>query len=1283
MAGTITWGRNGLPVRSGLIRMASMDNRMLWVQAATDASGGFRADLPTGTYRLSPQGLGRGEQPEWKKSVVGGATSKCKIVVTQTQVGLETVAGPGRRQTAGEGYRQGLWTTLTLADGLPDPFVFAVHDAGDGVLWLGTDGGAVKYDGESFSLYDSTQGFPLRAPESVVQDREGRLWFGGWGGAVRFDGHRFEHFSSADGLPGDHVQCILPRPDGEVWFGTELGLATFDGQSFGAIGMEDGMAGGEVRSLVPAPGDVVWAVGRGITRLQGGTPQAAITPPPDWQGGMGAALGDEGALWISTDGQGLFRYDGQAFEQWTSKDGLAHNVMSRIALDPDGVLWCGTFEGLSLFDGEHFVNYGTREGLPGSWVTGSLIDADDNVWVTTLGGGIARWDGRRIRSFTAEDGIPGGMQLALFEDRAGRIWTGSYFEGGAASIEGNAVRAYLPGSGLPGEEAKGISQTRDGTLWFATEKGASRFDGDDFETITAADGLASSEVLCVFEDRSGALWFGTVSGLTRYELGVYKTFTDRHGLPSSWVRSVLEDPSGRLLVGTTAGVASFDGNSFTPLPGLAALPPVDVWRLLVGRDGRLWVASQGQGLLWLEDGNLGRLGVADGLASDEVTGIAEDTRGRMWITTAGGGLGVNDGTVFQTIRSRDGLLSDFLLNAMVDSRGAVWTAGDGGVTRYQAATVPPGVSVRVTADSTYGEVEAVSIPSYQQFVRFEVQGRSFTTPPDQMVYLYRLRGWEDDWQQTRQNEIVYTSLPVGEYLFEVKAVDRDLNYTVQPAKVALAVVHRLISSSVLLSELQVSDLFASFYRSYGTQPFGSVRVTNHGGEAASATLRFFIPGRMMRHSKQALTLAPNSSQVVPLTAQLDRTILEVVETETVEAEVSLAFSSGDQEVSIQETRETKLYARGAMRWESEVGRAAAFVTPTASAVEGFARPLLASLDAGVRSLGGPGRNVLTAMLLFEGLRQHGLVYIRDANRPETQASSRLTALDHIQYPGDVLHKKGGDCDDLTVLFCSLLENVEVPTALVDIPGHILMMFDTGVSRRDAYKLPVDDDLLFPRGDRMWIPVEITRLNGSFLEAWRAGAAELGGLSRRERLKRVVDTKEAWVRYPSSDPARAGVVEPPFGDALEERFRAQRAAVEEMIDGYLEENYLDPLEADPSDEALRSRLLMILVALRQFDKAIDTGLDHLMTADGPQAATCNHLGVAYLLKGEARPAAYYFQLASRLRPEDRGIRSNLARAMAELGVGSAEVGAVADVAEAADGQKAAAPEGDEDSFYWVE
>ena len=491
------------------------------------------------------------------------------------------------------------------------------------------------------------------------------------------------------------------------------------------------------------------------------------------------------------------------------------------------------------------------------------------------------------------------------------------------------------------------------------------------------------------------------------------------------------------------------------------------------------------------------------------------------------------------------------------------------------------------------------------------------------------------------------------------------------------------AASLRLEELQVQDLYASFYRSYARQPLGSVVVLNDGSDPVSATVSLFIPGRMRRPTEQVVEVAPGGREQVALKAQLAPETLNLEGPTQVRVEVGLRAEVEGEPVEMQTGRDVVLHGRGALAWD-DVRRAAAFVTTGDPAVEAFAHSVLLAFEEEVGSLGNPGRNLMKAMVLFEALGAHGVRYVEDANSPYARPTANRSVVDHIKYPAEVLAERRGDCDDLTAVYCSVLENAGVQTALVDYPKHIFMMFDTGISRRMAFKFPFDENAYIIRGERLWIPVEITFIGKSFEEAWRAGTEEVAGLSRREQKRLVVDTATAWERYepvaPRFQTAKAAA---PRRPEVEGSIAAQHASLTARIDEHIGKTYLAPLKEGRDDIALWSELSRVYASLTRYDEAIESAYSRLVDLGGSDANVFNHLGISYFLKGDVKKAAYYLRQAADLEPARKGYQQNYQRAMAALGK-AAPVARESQAGGSGEGElKSADMSLDEESFYWRE
>ena len=255
----------------------------------------------------------------------------------------------------------------------------------------------------------------------------------------------------------------------------------------------------------------------------------------------------------------------------------------------------------------------------------------------------------------------------------------------------------------------------------------------------------------VLEDREGHLWFGTQgSGVSRYDGTTFANFTTEDDLAHDSVSFILEDREDHLWFGTDGGVSRYNGAAFTNFTA------------------------------------------KDGLAQNQVRSIIEDQKGHLWIGTFGGGVSRFDGLVLQTLTGNNGLVNDTAHQILQDRHGDIWITTEGGLTRYRPSHTPPTIHLTaVIADRGYGPVQELSLPSSQQFIIFEFQGQSFITRPDQLAYVYRLAEYDEEWRPTRERRVEYTDLPVGDYVFQIKAVDRDLTYSQEPAEVRVTIHPRM------------------------------------------------------------------------------------------------------------------------------------------------------------------------------------------------------------------------------------------------------------------------------------------------------------------------------------------------------------------------------------------------------------------------------------------------------------------------------------------------------------
>ena len=715
--------------------------------------------------------------------------------------------------------------TFTAEDGLPGDWVSSILEDRQGNMWFGTwQGGVSRYDGTRFTTFTIADGLGSNNVSFILQDRKGALWFATYGGGVnRYDGKQFENFTVADGLGSNQVNSILQDREGTLWFATfGGGVSRYDGKRFETFTAEDGLDPNTAECIAEDGKGNLWfsTTGGDVADWRRGTLTSSGIYGFDGKRFFSAPFADslgnhvvnsiledrQGNLWFATSGGGVSCYDGTHITTFTTEDGLASNYALSILEDGEGYLWVGTPSGVSRYDGENIRAYTTANGLGSNNLGPILEDRAGNLWFATYGGGVSRYDGTEWRSdpadltdlrftnFDTGNGLAHNAVLSMLEDSAGNIWFGTK-SGGVTRYDGENFQIFTSAAdGLTNDQTLKIQEDGKGNLWFIPESGGvSRYDGERFTTFTSEDGLGHDIVQSMLEDREGNLWFATGGGVTRYNGESFVTFSGEDGLPYDFVGSILQDREGNLWLTTwewqvdgTGGITRYDGESFKTFTSEDGLMEGPVEFLLEDRKGNIWFRAwgpgglAGRGIIRYDGESFKTFSTADGLVSDEVYSVMEDREGTLWFGTADG-ISRYDGFVFQDLLRRDGLVHRNVRKMHQDRNGDIWITTSGGITRYRPKRTPPAAHLgNVVADRRYDPEEEIRLPSSQRSVIFEFQGQSFSTRPDQMVYVYRLQGYEEEWRQTREPRVEYADLPTGTYTFQVKAVDRDLNYS-EPA----------------------------------------------------------------------------------------------------------------------------------------------------------------------------------------------------------------------------------------------------------------------------------------------------------------------------------------------------------------------------------------------------------------------------------------------------------------------------------------------------------------------
>ena len=604
-------------------------------------------------------------------------------------------------------YKDGRATFYGVEQGVLNGRVTALFEDRSGSLWIGTDGGGVNvYRQGRFAAYTVRDGLPDGRVRDFVEDAEGGLWIATLGGLTRFKDGRFTTYPTRDDARVEPVHALCLTRTGTLWAGTDNGVSRFEAGRFSRVGLPVAMQRYRVQAI---------------------------------------AEDRDGALWIGTIGGGLYRFKDGRFDLSTEREGLASDDVQCIFPTANGDLWLGTSGGgLAMLRDGRFSVYSMADGLPDEIIGSIHGDGAGNLWARTRGG-LSRFKDGKFTTLTVRDGLPlsGGRALAV--DRAGNLLANA--PGQVLRYQAGRFSPYLNHAGLA---AGSIIEDRAGRLWAGTSfDGLLCFHNGQLTTYTTQQGLAENYITALYEDRAGNLWVGTGSGVSRVSDGHVTTWAHRDGYPGRHMLAFYEDSAGQVWMGTDGnGLLRFKDGRFTAITVKDGLYDNLAFQILEDDHGNLWMSGNKgiyrASLQELNDFADGRrktvtsfaYGAVDGMLSRECNGASpagwKTADGSLWFPTIKGLVAVNP-------RKLDTVPPQVVIE-QIRLDGEVLPAG-------QAARLQPGHE------------------------NLEIQYTALSwSRPQQVKFKYQLVGLDPVWQEAgTRRAAYYPHLPPGSYTFRVSA----------------------------------------------------------------------------------------------------------------------------------------------------------------------------------------------------------------------------------------------------------------------------------------------------------------------------------------------------------------------------------------------------------------------------------------------------------------------------------------------------------------------------------
>ncbi len=719
----------------------------------------------------------------------------------------------------------------TIDDGLPHSNVFRVFQDSKGFIWLGTESGLCRFDGNRFETFDYYPPVQDKQILSIMEAHDSTIWINTYDGRL----HTYKDGEFAEFVPerGWIPQCIIGLNNGnnnEMFALTHLAFMKIDIQEKGISVHTLDEYFTNYKSAHPniyfaqmsSTGKLLLGTDYGLIVVDGDSAKHIHKDKINFPVYCIAELGKDHFVLGSDSKLVEVLADSISYHQYNDKK--IHKIQH---IEPDryGNLWIsGEGSDLIRVSNDSYENYTDHIGELTSQINDLLVDNIGNIWASTFGGGVVQimfqhnqpiftqkvQKGKYVHSICqASDSsimlgcYDGVIQVKrLPQDNAGQIKTiKKYFTGATVdavctsqdssflvSKHPNVLSRILPDGTTttvgefierydrPNEHKSTVVKKHQDSIYDATKE--YYLLGNPLSIYSSND----STVLCAF-------WYGLYK-LTGDEFG-------RHsGLPELISRRSYcfeTDYDNRLWVGTDTGVFVRSNDRTLHFTKEDGLPSNQIRAILCTPDSSVWVAT---------DGGVGRYREhfwtnyteKTGLSHKMCTSLAMDKLDNLWVGTKKGLNCITDSGIFLVNRKR-GLISDEVLSLWNDYSGLLWVGTAAGATvvnpmqYYRPDSKPPPTYItRIeTQSDTLLSARTVTLPYDSPAIRIEFVGLEFEFP-EGVEFEYKLVNADSEWRQTKQWFKEYTNLSPGNYSFHVRSKLGDTGWSTESAGFDLIII---------------------------------------------------------------------------------------------------------------------------------------------------------------------------------------------------------------------------------------------------------------------------------------------------------------------------------------------------------------------------------------------------------------------------------------------------------------------------------------------------------------
>jgi signal transduction histidine kinase/CheY-like chemotaxis protein/ligand-binding sensor domain-containing protein len=595
-------------------------------------------------------------QPEEMKFDFNSLPSKpfdfSKIASLPLNLRKMVLAGPAISKAARITLKAGSPLSIAdigLAQGMPDKAILTVMKDHKGLMWIATDKGLYRYDGETMLSFPN---FSVGVID-MVEDHSGRIWF--------VNNQMFGVINLAEGtysvMPELHtVNPLVPRmivdEKGLIWLSRipACPVAVIDPEllTYKKIDVKDGLSSGNVWGILQDQKKNIWiATVKGANIISRETNKISYLAKENGieNDTLRAITGDKkGRVWIAYQHGGVIELDPdkKVLRNYGQDQGFNHTVTYNLMADEKNRIWMATNHGASIIDADNGLVkfFYESDGVTEDFIMDFVMDDNLRVWAGTLRSGLSVIDqgGEMLRPLGTKS------MSTLMEDGEGRIWAGAGNQTDGIQILDRAKkqsRFLTKRNGLSDNFIQNLMMMNS-ELWITTDGGFDRIypAQKKLEHYGKAQGLSSDSLYGCFRDQNGNAWIASQTGgvdLIDFANRKIMHAGANEGLSDDNILDVRPDSVGNIWIATyTKGVDILnikDGTIQNLFEGGPGLKDTCYRLLMLDPDGRMWIGTdKGIYVADKKAGTLTIISAREGISDDYITSILP-YQGKMVVAT--------------------------------------------------------------------------------------------------------------------------------------------------------------------------------------------------------------------------------------------------------------------------------------------------------------------------------------------------------------------------------------------------------------------------------------------------------------------------------------------------------------------------------------------------------------------------------------------------------------------------------------------------------------------------